>query len=209
MAKFGPLATLADVALYLGANEPTNESLSRRVYKDTDCGAWAKVEEGTQVLRKRMQEWVATLRVGINGVHVVKLRRVGYGATELEKVPPRVREYLQVAEGQRSLTTLTREDFDGLKEDESQGGGEGVLRVTVRSELEKVATFRVEVPQTRQGLYFLCGSIVEGSDAEVTAAPVWLPCKPEEIDTALQYVEEEADRIWDEMRAEEETEEKA
>jgi hypothetical protein len=45
------LKTLADVASYLGAAHPTNESISHRVYKDTECGAWARVEtEGTKLV---------------------------------------------------------------------------------------------------------------------------------------------------------------
>jgi hypothetical protein len=39
------LATLADVAQHLGASEPTNDAIRHRVYKDTDCGAWAQVIE--------------------------------------------------------------------------------------------------------------------------------------------------------------------
>lgn len=41
------LESLAD---FIGANEPTENSLSRRVYKDTSCGAWLSIvhnEDGT------------------------------------------------------------------------------------------------------------------------------------------------------------------
>lgn len=37
------IRNIEDVAEYLGASRPTNESISHRVYKDTNCGAWAKV----------------------------------------------------------------------------------------------------------------------------------------------------------------------
>lgn len=33
----------SDLAEYLGANEPTERSLSRRLYKATSCGAWLKL----------------------------------------------------------------------------------------------------------------------------------------------------------------------
>ena len=36
-----------ELAAYLGARDATQESISRAVYKDTGCGAWAKVEAGT------------------------------------------------------------------------------------------------------------------------------------------------------------------
>jgi len=38
---------IIELAAYLGASHATTESISHRVYKDTDCGAWAKVEAGT------------------------------------------------------------------------------------------------------------------------------------------------------------------
>jgi len=35
--------SLEGLAEHIGANEPTEPSLSRRVYKDTACGAWLEV----------------------------------------------------------------------------------------------------------------------------------------------------------------------
>lgn len=43
---------------------------------------------------------------------------------------------------------------------------------------------------------FQCGSIVEGTDAEVEADNVFLPCVGKDIDQAVAYVEAEADVIW-------------
>lgn len=37
------LDNLEALADYIGANEPTESSMSRRVYKDTACGAWLEV----------------------------------------------------------------------------------------------------------------------------------------------------------------------
>ena len=37
------IRNIGDLAEYLGAAEATNDSISRRVYKDTGCGAWMKV----------------------------------------------------------------------------------------------------------------------------------------------------------------------
>lgn len=40
----------SDLAALLGANGTSEEALSRRVYKATDCGAWlAKTHDGVQV----------------------------------------------------------------------------------------------------------------------------------------------------------------
>jgi hypothetical protein len=44
---------------------------------------------------------------------------------------------------------------------------------------------------------FLVGSIVEGTDAEVTASPVYLPCTADDLDNAVQYVEDETSLVWD------------
>lgn len=85
------LKTIEDIANYLGAYEPTNTSISRRVYKDTACGAWAEVTD------------------------------------------------------------------DG---------------------------------------WFRVGSIVEGTDAEVPAEEVKLPCTEEDVDRAVESVEAAANDIW-------------
>lgn len=37
------LDSLEALADHIGANEPTEPSMSRRVYKDTACGAWLEV----------------------------------------------------------------------------------------------------------------------------------------------------------------------
>jgi hypothetical protein len=35
---------LETIAVHTGANEPTEKSISRRTYKDTDCGAWVQFD---------------------------------------------------------------------------------------------------------------------------------------------------------------------
>lgn len=40
------IRNIADLAIKVGANEETEDSISRRVYKDTACGAWVKIEGG-------------------------------------------------------------------------------------------------------------------------------------------------------------------
>jgi hypothetical protein len=52
----------------------TNKSLSRRVYKGTDCGAWAKMEYAT-VGTKRDVEWSATLSYSLAGIKVINNRK--------------------------------------------------------------------------------------------------------------------------------------
>jgi hypothetical protein len=44
----------------------------------------------------------------------------------------------------------------------------------------------------------LLGSIVEGSDAEITAPPLKFPFTMDEFEKTLQFVEDEADMLWHE-----------
>ena len=43
---------------------------------------------------------------------------------------------------------------------------------------------------------FRCGSIVEGIDAEIMPETVALPCSPEDLDRAVQCVEDAAETLW-------------
>ena len=41
--KMHEIADLEQLAEFIGANEPSEKSISRRVYEDTACGAWLAV----------------------------------------------------------------------------------------------------------------------------------------------------------------------
>jgi len=51
-------------------------------------------------------------------------------------------------------------------------------------------------PTGESRLEFICGSIVEGVDAEVTAIPVTLPCSAKDLDATIEWVESEVQIIW-------------
>lgn len=50
------------------------------------------------------------------------------------------------------------------------------------------------------------GSIVEGSDCEVSTDPLFYPFAQEDFERTIAYIEEEAETLWNEANREEEEE---
>jgi hypothetical protein len=76
--------------------------------------------------------------------------------------------------------------------------------------LIRCVTTTSQVPTYRQVKYvgtFHCGTIVEGSDAEITASPVRLPCTPDDLDNTVEWVDEEAHVAWHEEEDDEDEDE--
>lgn len=170
-----PLATLEDVCNYLGAAQQTNESLSRRVYKDTDCGAWAKVEERTR-FETRKETWRVSY-ARIEGVwQMLAAFREGQ-PVEFSAMAPNVREFYWPS-GVDMQATL----------DELVPG---------QSHHEHTEQFDAMYPVGSE-LVFRVGAIVEGSDAEVAPEEVVLPATGEQIDNAIEIVESAASDLWNE-----------
>jgi hypothetical protein len=174
------LSNLRDVAEYLGVDvgaddtdERMGERLSRRVYKDTDCGAWAKVVT-RPVLVTEPQSWTARY-AKVDGVWTLAgLSRDGQ-PHEFSVHGGQVRQYFfwDGADLQEHLQML------------SAG----------RSDFTCTDTIDVQI-QSGTEMVFVVGSIVEGSDAEVAPVEVTLPCPELSIDAAIEAVEAEADRLW-------------
>ena len=199
------LKTPADVADYLGASsenddgtpmtlEQLNKGIEHRVYEDTSCGAWALVAPCSIVSRReRKVKWNALLRTE-NGALLVSQARPEHGRSlKPDDLPKAVRFWLNMVDGSSAISVPTHETPDGFIETCRNCGTRieslGVGRWRIYFELEMPA-------RSREGFAFLCNSIVEGSDAEVNAGRVLLPCKAEDIDKTLEYVEGECDRIW-------------
>lgn len=198
------LASRADVLGFFG--EADEAGLSRRVYKSTDCGAWAKFETRFVQTGERKRTWTAFLQKGINGVHVhgaiedfqpndvfpaTNWSAVLPAAVVPADLPANVREYLTLTAA-GTLCNVTGEDFDALA---TAGGWQTVVAV---SPIQKLITFVLTEPVGEERDGFLIGSIVEGSDAEVP--PEWLPFPftSDDLDKAVQNIEAEADRLWQE-----------
>lgn len=97
------IRTLADVATHLGAAHPTNESISRRVYKDTACGAWAQVT--TEPVRRELT-FRARFVESILGSMLVEVRRSGR-VIPLHDLPAEVRDFCCVKDRIRSVFEQT------------------------------------------------------------------------------------------------------
>lgn len=179
--------TIEDVFNHFGADydeakslEENNKWLSRRIYKDTACGAWGKVEEYPEQEKKRGQ-YHATYQKqeGVWEMLCIFERKFDAldTAHELSAYPKEVREYFWTPEA-------------GMQEFlNEQAQGHNVWGTQVEA-----IEYRVKTGKTV--IQFECGSIIEGSDAEVNASPVTLPCTPEDLDAAIQYVEDEVQTIW-------------
>jgi len=177
------LANLSDVCSYLGAWTETNESLSRRVYKDTDCGAWAKVEE--RIKSKRIQEtWSITYeKVGGRWL-VIRACRPGFAGfgfaaqdPEFLWIPVDVRDYFFIGSEHDEMRNSSLDSLADGKDDYS-------------------TTETVDVQHCiGTEFVFLVGSIVEGTDAEVSDEVI-LPTTSDRIDAAIAGIESAVDEVW-------------
>lgn len=171
------IETLADVCTFFGAREHTNESLSNRIYKNTSCGAWAKVSEEAML---RKETWIGHYKKGKkHGLwKCVGVRKNGGTWIPLSKAPDAVREFFWPWENDTTETYISGE-LDRIFEG--------------KTEVKEKAGFNVPFGKR---LVFYCGSTIEGVDQYADAAPVRLPCKPEALDRAVLEVEREAQAIW-------------
>ena len=185
------IRTIQDVANHLGAAHPTNESVSRRVYKDTDCGAWAEVKEQPKVRADHPSTFRAVFHRAITGWMLVRVYRGGHPLA-LGNLPARLREYLNL-----DSRNVSGDDLSGVTV------GDDIVRVSKSgfADYKLVITFRLAAPVCGPAgteLVFRVGSIVEGTDAEVFPETVVLPCTGAQIDKAIACVESAADDIWQE-----------
>jgi hypothetical protein len=174
--------TIEDLFRHFGVDfdpkdmDKNNRSLSRRLYKDTDCGAWARVAlPGTKKVGSRPETWTCSYRK-VAGIWERGLLLFDGDPVLDSKVPAAVLSYFWPAEV----------DVQETLQDLAEG----------RADFQLTETIDVPVLKPHGGVLTV-GSIVEGTDAEVVASPVYLPCKSEELDVAVQYVEDECASIWD------------
>lgn len=169
-----------DVFAHFGADYDTekneaqnNERLSRRMYKDTECGAWAEVVTHTPT-RQEWQTWTGRY-ARIDGVWQLSSISQDGTPAELSVHGGQVREYFWP--DAESVAVYLAEKAGGASEYEA------TEEVLILRPQESVFLFRV-------------GSIVEGIDAEVPAEEVALPCTPADLDRAVARVEDEATFLW-------------
>jgi hypothetical protein len=172
-----------DLAQYLGCN-PTEESISRAIYKGTSCGAWAELEDALPTGRMKQHNWKVDIHRSIIGPVVVKARyakgRKWYKPEEFPKELAEVLGGLRFRSGRWLLAG--QEEIDFVNKNSKRGRYFDV-------------GYTAYSGGYRSGVSF--GSIVEGVEATTTVHSVMFPCESEEIETAVQAVEDEAREIWD------------
>lgn len=189
------IRTAEDVFDHFGADydpekplEENNRWLSRRIYKDTACGAWAMVNSspGMEACRGLFSGHYAKVDGMWELVSIFRHRVFSPAAEPLGlDVHPDVRRYFWPESG------------EGMQEYLNERAGGHFFWTSKTEDVEWMQ------PTGTTRLEFICGSIVEGSDAEVTANPVTLPCSPSSLDAAVQYVEDEVETLWNEAHPDE------
>jgi hypothetical protein len=198
---------LTDLAAHVSARDDTIESIGRRAYKDTTCGAWVqRIGRGRTQVGSTRETWTARINRSIVGGVVVSVRKRGataLGLAQRDEWPEHVGEYLW-ADGRGIIrldpadvaanAVLVRGMLDGLTADNDAD----IVRVTRRA-LVVIVTFVVDRPTWRPhdgGV--LVGTIVEGSDVEPLVQPEELlyPFTGKRWDETIQRLEFEADHHW-------------
>jgi len=189
------IRSLKDVASHLGANDSTEASISHRVYKDTDCGAWVEeVEPGVDEVGKRKETWTALINPSIVGPTVIKTRKNGCRSMDPLGAPKYVKDYLCM---EKTRHIEGEKNFDEFV-DRLHLSPDAVKNMVPRG-IGILVTFEVEAPvlkKHRGGI--LIGSIVEGTDAEVTPRRLLYPFDDTDLDDAVKCIEVEAQHIWNE-----------
>lgn len=174
------IQTPADVAAHFDADFDPNAvmaensaRLSRRIYKDTACGAWADFMR-RDITHREQQKWVARY-AKIDGVWQLLSLTHNDTPTEFSIHGGQVREYF----------FPTGIDMTEFLDGEAKGAADLTLTDTVDVKVK-----------TGEEWVFRCGSIVEGIDAEVLPEEVSLPCTPDDLDRAVRCVEDAAESLW-------------
>lgn len=168
--------------------EMMNQLLSHRVYKDTRCGAWVRLEAPTtRRVGETPERWTLVYRTGRGpGLPLLGLCIRGDEWFHRSDLHEDVRNWAEPP-------GFTLEDLDKVRSREN-----GVIRVFAMSGL---TTVEADVPvgvyePVPAGVTF--GSIVEGSDAEVMPETLRYPFTGDDVTRALEGIEAEVDRLWQE-----------
>ena len=189
-----------DLAKWIGVDydedsteEYLGKAMSRRLYKDTSCGAWLSLARMEDCEKPVI--WTAHLKKGIDGVYVTRARRAhGKTTTDIASLPERVRQFLLLF-AHSNKTELTPDCFDTLSAI-SVSNGDATKRVTAKSPIEKIVTFSLKEMIYVNGVAI--GSIVEGTDATTSVHELAFPFLLSDFWAAVQKVEDEASEIWNE-----------
>jgi hypothetical protein len=176
----GPIKTVKDVFDFFGADydadlrfAENNRRLSRRVSKDTECGAWAAVHVSDAVAAV-VEDWTARY-ARIDGVWTLHGFSTGGVAIEMSDVPTAVHSYFWDGS----------DDFQSFLFEKADSRSDFTLSDTV-SFMRAIGGVAIALTM---------GSIVEGIDSTVDNT-LTLPTTKRKLEAFVEGIEDEATGLW-------------
>lgn len=215
------IRTVDDFARLVGADEPTQPMISRRIYKDTDCGAWMQWQTETGrtrrisldfrfrrsiagfvvLARRGRREWINAIRLAEQGLSPKSLQTLkdalcldSSGRIPHDTLPTFTLSALAAA----IVENLTSAGWTVT------GAGTCDRRAMLSARWTKAETFTpYKAPQVTG---IIVGSIVEGCDGDATPFTLSFPFTVAEYKRHLAALEDQCDEMWHECNDEEEEE---
>lgn len=184
-------------------SKPDEESLSRMIYKGTQCGAWLKVFTTAEVATK--ERWAALLAPEGDHVRVDSVKPIKSildidnhrDWLTLKDAPEEVKVFLSL-EGDSNIVQGISGGWKGLEEQvEYIKNSELNKDMKIRLHLTQLS-FYVNIKKTVEKPGIEVGSIVEGSDADCTPFTLYFPFTEQDFDDHIADLETEANEIWHE-----------
>ncbi len=171
--------------------EADEKSLSRRVYKSTDCGAWLTVT--TDTLKVLRHDWIVDLRPAIIGLVVHKaIRRGSRKWVSPGDFPESLLLYLQAREHASGRWVVDEKTIRRVAD----------IRISEKHRVLRNGRFLVKsieetiaIPDPRPSGVRI-GSIVEGVDAATDIIDLRFPFTKDDLFEALDDIEKQAHEIW-------------
>lgn len=179
----GPITTVEDVFRYFDADydadkplKQNNRALSRRVYKDTHCGAWAEIRYTPEFVTTE-EVWTAWYTKAAGAWSLMRFTHKGT-RIEMADVPSSVHRYFWPEFEDEAMQQFLDEKAKGY------------------SDLTLTESVKVERPTGYDTTVLHMGSIVEGIDATV-ADELPLPTTKRALREFVQGIEDEVTGLWD------------
>lgn len=216
------IRTIDDFARLIGADEPTQPSISRQIYANTDCGAWFQMDiawnrtRTTTIdfrfrrsivgyviqARRGRREWVNPIRLDEQGLSPKSMQTLkdallldSHGRIPHVALPTFTLSALAAA----IVENLTSEGWTVT------GAGTADRRAMLSARWTKAETFTpYKAPQVTG---IIVGSIVEGCDAGATPFTLSFPFTVAEYERHLDALEDECSEMWHECNDDDEEEE--
>lgn len=205
------IRTLAELADHVGAYLPTPLSVDHRIYKDTACGAHlSAIFPGTPADTTR---------------HTAEIRQTKGGRVRLDKLTPEhpeIRDFLGFNADGTAFDPAGQSDpwatLNTFAKACRELAGDKAASEKILAVRPCVGCLRVDITRDTPARHVYVhsgrdvpegvdpascigvqvGSIVEGSDAEIDADPMYFPFPADEFDRMVEWVNDEACAAWDE-----------